>query len=451
MDDFARFAAALNRPVPRYTSYPTAPHFRPDFGTATYGGWLASTRPDARLSLYLHIPYCVQLCWYCGCHTRVASSYESVLRYRDALLTEVASLRRRLPEGPTVAQIHWGGGTPTVLRPDDFRRIDEALKSAFNVDTDAEIAVEIDPRTLDDAMVATLSAAGVNRVSFGVQDFDPRVQAAINRIQSFAATRDAVARLRDAGVRSVNLDLLYGLPLQTEASLRQTIDLAVGLEPDRIALFGYAHVPWMKAHQRLIRDEDLPGPGQRWAQAGAAAASLAAAGYEAVGIDHFARPHDALACAARAGTLRRNFQGYTTDAASHLIGFGASAISSFPAGYAQNAANVKEWLERIESGRLATVRGFALSADDRLRGEIIERLMCDLSVDLDSVTARHRTDMGAIVDALPALQELVREGIATFSGQRVGIAAGARPLARLVAAAFDTYLAAGRARHSVAV
>jgi oxygen-independent coproporphyrinogen-3 oxidase len=452
MDDpVTRFAAALNRPVPRYTSYPTAPHFRSDFGASAYAAWLAAIPPESDISLYVHVPYCVQLCWYCGCHTRVASSYDSVLRYRDALLTEIAAVGRRLPGGPKVTQIHWGGGTPTVLRPDDFRRIDEALKSTFTVAADAEIAVEIDPRSLGDDMVSVLAAAGVNRVSFGVQDFNPRVQAAINRIQSYATTRGAVDRLRSAGVQSVNLDLLYGLPLQTEASVRETIDLTLDLQPDRLALFGYAHVPWMKSHQRLIKDDELPGPGQRWAQATAAAAALAAGGYMPVGIDHFARPHDALARAARDGTLHRNFQGYTTDAAPHLIGLGASAISRVPQGYAQNQSNVREWLERIEAGQLGTARGLGLDAEDRLRADIIERVMCDLTVDLDAVTAAHGTDSRAVADAFPALEALARDGIATLAGARVGVTAEARLLARLVAAAFDTYLAAGRARHSVAV
>lgn len=450
-DPATRFAAALGRQVPRYTSYPTAPHFRAEPGPALHADWLAAVAPGSRLSLYLHIPYCAQLCWYCGCYTRVAGSYESVARYRDAVLTEIAAVRRRLPGWPRVGQIHWGGGTPTVLRPDDFRRIDDALKAAFELAPDAELAVEIDPRTLTDEMVAVLSAAGVNRVSFGVQDFNPRVQAAINRVQSFATTRDAIGRLRDAGVRSVNLDLLYGLPLQTRESVRETIDLTLRLSPDRIALFGYAHVPWMKPHQRLIREDDLPGPAERWAQARIAADALVAAGYEPVGIDHFARAGDALAEAARAGRLRRNFQGYTTDTASHLIGFGASAISSFPQGYVQNAANVKEWLERIEAGRLGTARALALDADDRLRADIIERLMCDLVVDLDIVTARHGTDPRAVSDAFPTLEALAQEGIATLDGARVGVAPAARPLARLVAAAFDIYLAAGQARHSAAV
>ncbi len=441
----------MARPVPRYTSYPTAPQFGSAVNETVFARWLTAIPAHAEISLYLHVPYCVQLCWYCGCHTRAATDYHAVARYRDALLAEIATVRRHIGHRARVTHLHWGGGTPTVLRAEDLKAIDSGLHSAFDVASDAEIAVEIDPRSLPDATVAALAECGVNRVSFGVQDFDPRVQAAIGRIQSFETTQSAVERLRRAGVTSVNIDLIYGLPLQTEESLRRTIRQAVDLGPDRIALFGYAHVPWMKKLQRMIREVDLPGPDARWAQARAAADLLAGLGYRAVGIDHFARPGDSLAEAAAAGTLRRNFQGYTTDAASYLIGLGASAISSLPAGYAQNAADVKAWLDRAETGRLATARGVALTDDDLLRRDAIERVMCDLAVDLDAVAARHGTDSRAFVDTFPTLRSLAEIGIATLDGPVVRVAAEARPLARLVAAAFDTYLDAGAGRHSAAV
>lgn len=443
--------AALARPVPRYTSYPPATHFSSAIGADAYGAWLAAIPADATLSLYLHVPYCARLCWYCACHTRVAGRYERVARFAAALPAEIAAVRARIPAAPRVTHVHWGGGTPTVLRPDDFARIHRALTDAFALDAGTEIAVEIDPRSLSDAMVAALAAAGVRRVSFGVQDFDPGVQAAINRIQPFAVTRAAVDKLRAAGVGSVNLDLVYGLPLQTVASLERTIRLALGLLPDRIALFGYAHVPWMKRHQRLIRAADLPGPEARWAQAQAAAAMIVDAGYAPIGIDHFARPDDALAKAAAAGRLRRNFQGYTADDATHLLGFGPSAISVLPQGYAQNAADIAVWLAAAEAGRLATARGIALDGDDRLRRDAIERVMCDLAVDLDAVARRHGRSAADLADALPALDALVRQGIVAPEGSVVRVRPEARALARLAAAAFDRHLAAGRGRHSVAV
>lgn len=445
------FGAALARPVPRYTSYPPANHFSPAVDARVHADWLAAVPADAVVSLYLHVPYCARLCWYCACHTGVANRYDTIARYRDALLAEIAAVRGHLGGCRQVAQVHWGGGTPTMLRPEDFLRIDRALKQAFAVDGTAEIAVEIDPRVLTDAMVEALAAAGVTRVSFGVQDFDPRVQAAINRRQSFDLTRDAVAKLRRKGIASVNLDLVYGLPLQTVASLRATIARTLELAPDRIALFGYAHVPWMKRHQRLIREADLPDAQARWDQARAAAAMIENARYRPVGIDHFALPGDGLARAAAAGRLHRNFQGYTTDEAPWLIGFGASAISAFPQGYAQNLADTGKWLERIEAGQLATARGLALDDDDRLRGDAIERLMCDLSVDLDAVARSHGRDAAAFAEALPALESLARQGFVSFDGTRIGLRPEARALARLAAAAFDAYLGAGRGRHCIAV
>lgn len=442
---------AASRPIPRYTSYPTAAQFTPRVDAATYGAWLAAVPDDAALSLYLHVPYCVQLCWYCACHTRVANRYEAILRYRDALLAEIAIVRGRIGRRARVAHIHWGGGTPTVLMPEDFVRIDRALREAFVVDADTEIAVEIDPRSLTDAMVTQLAASGVTRVSFGVQDFDDRVQAAINRLQSFAMTRAAVDKLRAAGIASINLDLVYGLPLQTEASLRRTIEQVLELRPDRVALFGYAHVPWMKSNQKLIREADLPGPEARWALSQLAAGMLAISGYALIGIDHFARPQDRLARAAASGRLHRNFQGYTADDAPYLIGFGASAIGALPQGYVQNDADVANWLARIETGQLATARGVALHEDDRLRRDVIERLMCDLAVDLDRIARGFGTTASAFAAEKAALAPFVRDGLVEIDGDRVHLTQRGRPLMRSVAAVFDRHLAASAARHSRAV
>jgi oxygen-independent coproporphyrinogen-3 oxidase len=447
----ARFAEAMTRQVPRYTSYPTAVQFSSAVGPEDYARWLADIQPDASLSLYLHVPFCAQLCWYCACHTRVVNGYDSIARYRDALAAEIAGVRRAIGRRADIRHIHWGGGTPTVLRAGDFRSLDAALRENFSVSTDAEIAVEIDPRRLDDDMVDALASAGVTRVSFGVQDFDQDVQAAINRHQSFELTRDAVERLGSAGVRSVNIDLVYGLPRQTEPSIAATVRKTIELRPDRIALFGYAHVPWLKSHQRLIREAELPDASDRWAQMTAAAMLLTGAGYRAIGIDHFALPEDDLARAAAGGRLHRNFQGYTTDDAPYLIGFGASAISSLSRGYAQNTADVAAWLGRIEAGGLATARGIALSAEDRLRNELIERLMCDLSVDVATVARRHDVHGDVLSDALPALDHLAQTGIVQVEGSVVRVPQEARPLARLAAAAFDGYLRSDQGRHSAAV
>lgn len=445
------FAAFQARPVPRYTSYPTAPQFSPEVGPDAVAGWLAEMPRAVPISLYLHVPYCVQLCWYCGCHTRVANRPERLTQYRDALVAEIATVRRQIGFRARAAHIHWGGGTPTVFPAADFAHVSEALAEAFEIGSETELAVEIDPRTVTDDMVAGLAAAGVSRVSFGVQDFDARVQAAINRIQPFEMTHEAVARLRAAGVRSINLDLIYGLPRQTVDSLRETIRLALALAPDRLALFGYAHVPWMKPHQKKIAEADLPGAEMRWAQAEAAREMLMEAGYVSVGIDHFARPADSLGRAAERGTLRRNFQGYTTDDAGTLIGLGASAISSFPAGYAQNAVDIRDWRESVMAGRLATARGVRLGPDDRLRRDAIERVMCDLSVDLEEVAARHGTDIAAFAESRRTLGDLARAGLVDVAGTVVRVRPEARSLTRVVAAAFDAYLGGGRGRHSAAV
>jgi len=447
----SEFAAFQSRPVPRYTSYPTALQFTPAVGPEVFAGWLAAIPVAAPVSLYLHIPYCQQLCWYCGCHTRIANGRDRLVRYRDSLAAEIATVRRHIGFPAGVSHIHWGGGTPTILTAEDFAALNQALGDAFAIGPDAEVAVEIDPRTLSDDVIAALAAARVSRVSFGVQDFDARVQAAINRIQPYEQTRDAVARLRSAGVASVNLDLIYGLPLQSVATIRETIGRALELAPDRLALFGYAHVPWMKPHQKMIREADLPGPEARWAQARAAAQMLVDAGYVAVGIDHFARPGDSLAQAAACGALRRNFQGYTTDKAEYLIGFGASAISAGPSGYAQNLTAIRDWNDRVGAGRLATARGVAFGSDDRLRADTIERLMCDLAVDLSDVAARHGVAVEAFRGSRAALDRLSRAGIVDVAGPVVRVRPDARPLARVVAAAFDAYLAAGAGRHSAAV
>lgn len=447
-----RFATALARPVPRYTSYPTAPQFGAGVSPQTYADWLGGLPPETPVSAYLHVPYCQQLCWYCGCHTRVSSGEETLRRYCDALVGEIRLVAETIgPRRQPVKRIHWGGGTPTTLEPQELRRIHEVLAGAFDIAPDSEIAVEIDPRTLTQPMVDTLAAIGTSRVSFGVQDFDPAVQAAINRIQPFDMTRSAVDRLRAAGIGSVNLDLVYGLPLQTEESVRHTVGQALALAPERIALFGYAHVPWLKRHQSLIKESELPGPEERWRQAQAAAAILTEAGYRQIGIDHFALPGDRLAQAATEGRLHRNFQGYTDDESEYLIGLGASAISSFPAGYAQNTADVRQWLSAIERGALATARGTIVSDDDRVRRAIIERLMCDLRVDLRKVVGLPTPIGPLLAEARPGLQQLERLGIVSLSGPVIEVAPEARSLARIVAAAFDAYLATGQGRHSAAV
>jgi oxygen-independent coproporphyrinogen-3 oxidase len=441
--------ARFDRPVPRYTSYPTAPHFHPGIDGAAYRGWLEALGGDSSLSLYLHVPFCQQLCWYCGCHTKLARRYEPVADYVALLEAEIGLVAEALPAGLPVRQVHWGGGTPTVLTAADFARLSEALRRRLGAGS-AEVAVEVDPRTLTRAMATTLGRCGVVRASLGVQDFSPRVQQAINRVQSFADTAQAVDRLRQAGIASINLDLMYGLPHQSIADVVETVDLAVRLAPDRLALFGYAHVPWMKKHMRLIDEAALPDGAARFAQAEAAAARLAEHGYRRIGLDHFARPEDDMARALAAGALRRNFQGYTVDEGDVLIGLGASAIGSLPQGYVQNAVPLNLYGEAIAAGRLATARGIALAPEDRLRRAVIERLMCDLAVDLDAVAGTPGA-AARFAAELEALRGMAAEGLVEIAGPRVTVTEAGRPLVRTVCAAFDAYLGRGAARHSRAV
>ncbi|HWM49349.1 MAG TPA: oxygen-independent coproporphyrinogen III oxidase [Xanthobacteraceae bacterium] len=449
MHDSLAFAG---RNVPRYTSYPTAPHFTADVTADTYAGWLAALAPAQRLSLYLHVPYCTNLCLYCGCHTKVMRRQDPLEQYAKLLMREIA-LAGRAAGSRSVQYIHWGGGTPSILGPDRLRHVTDALAAHFDLAQIDEHAIELDPRHLPPALVRGLAAIGINRVSLGVQEFTPRVQEAIGRVQPYALVRKGVEALREAGLTRINFDLMYGLPLQTTDDIKRTVELACGLAPDRVALFGYAHVPWFKARQRLIDAAALPGLTARIAQAEVAAQALAAHGYVAIGLDHFARPDDSLAIAARERRLHRNFQGYTTDAADALIGFGVSAIGRLPQGYAQNVADVGNYARAIESGRLATARGFAFAGEDRLRAHVIEALMCNLAVDLDAAIDAVPTP-GAnpnFAAELAELAPLAARGLVTIDGHRITVTEAGRPFVRLVAAAFDAYLTAAPARHSVAV
>lgn len=440
------------KPVPRYTSYPTAPHFRPEIGPETYRRWLGAIGEGSPLSLYLHVPFCERLCRYCGCHTKITRRYDPISAYVEALLAEIGLVGAAIGGRPQLRHLHWGGGTPTILSPADFRRLAAAIGERFERASGAEHAIEIDPRTLEPEMVDALAEAGVTRASLGVQDVNPEIQVAIDREQPVAVTALAVERLRAAGIARINLDLMYGLPGQTEAHVVETIDQMAALAPDRLALFGYAHVPWMKTHQRLIDEAALPDLSERLRQIAAAAERLARHGYVAVGLDHYARPDDPLAQAQGEARLRRNFQGYTDDAAPALIGLGASAIGSLAGGYVQNAPPINVYEERVAAGELATARGLALSDEDRLRRDIIEQLMCTLAVDLDQVAAAHGRTEAGFEPELQSLASFAAAGLIAIDDRRIAVPDAARPLIRTVCAVFDQYLSdGGPARHSAPV
>ncbi|MGH2342953.1 oxygen-independent coproporphyrinogen III oxidase [Segnochrobactraceae bacterium EtOH-i3] len=439
--------------VPRYTSYPTAPHFSAAVGPAVYGDWLAELGrgPETALSLYLHVPFCRDLCAYCGCHTKATHREEPVRAFAAVLLEEIALVGRRIGRPLPVSHIHWGGGTPSMLPADCLRAVVARLKEYFIFRPDMEHAIELDPRLVDERLVETLAEVGITRASLGVQDVEPQVQAAIHRVQPLAQVERAVALLRGAGITALNFDLIYGLPHQTAETVRRTAECAADLAPDRLAVFGYAHVPWMKANQKLIDEAALPGAVARIALEEIMRDTLMARGYRPVGIDHFVRPDDPMAEQAVAGTLRRNFQGYTTDAAPALIGFGPSSIGRLPMGYAQNVPDTGGWERLVMAGEPPIVRGHAFSDEDRLRAAVIERLMTDFAVDTDAVAADLALPAELLGDWRPALERVVEDGIAEVTGPEVRVTPRGRPVARVVAAAFDAYLATGKARHSVAV
>ncbi|WP_372619435.1 oxygen-independent coproporphyrinogen III oxidase [Falsiroseomonas sp.] len=443
-DPRARLEAYARQNLPRYTSYPTAPHFGP-MAEATYRGWLAAIQPGDTLSLYLHIPFCKELCWYCGCHTAITRSQARLSHYAAGLVRETGLLAAALPVRPPVVSLHLGGGTPSAIGARGLGEVMAALREAFAFRADAELSVELDPRTLEDDAVALLGRAGFNRASLGVQDMDEGVQRLIGRIQPREMVESAVTRLRGAGIQAINFDLMYGLPGQDTRHVAASARFAAEMGADRVAVFGYAHVPWMKPHQKAIAEDMLPDVLARMEQAEAAERALLEAGYVAIGLDHFARPEDPMAVASRAGVLRRNFQGYTTDRAPVLLGLGASAIGALPQGYAQNLPDERAWLAAVEGGHLPVARGLELTEDDRIRRAIIEAVMCDLQLDLQRVPAL------VWESAVPRLAPLLRDGLARLEDGRLLVTEAGRRFVRHVAACFDARLAAAAARHSAAV
>lgn len=426
--------------LPRYTSYPTAPHFSAAVDAKSYAGWLKELTAGTTASLYLHVPFCRSMCWYCGCHTTVALRNGPIVDYLAALRGEIALVAERLSAPLDVRHVHFGGGTPTILDPQDFVALVALLRQHFGLHPTAEIAVEIDPRRLEPSMIAALAEAGVNRASLGVQSFDPAVQKAINRIQSVEQTAAVVTGLRGAGIAAVSFDLIYGLPRQTLQSCLDTVEQCLAMRPDRFSIFGYAHVPEFKKHQRRIITAELPDGEARHEQAEAMAQRLVSAGYVRIGLDHFALPDDPMARALVQGGLHRNFQGYTTDRCEALIGFGASAIGRLPQGYVQNEVVIGRYAERIADSALPTARGYRLTAEDRLRAELIERVMCDLTVDIDAVCARHQADPSILESSFQRLGQLSQEGVVRLDGHRVSLPDEARLLVRKVASAFDAHL-----------
>lgn len=431
--------------APRYTSYPTAPHFNASVDGGVFTRWLSELAPDASLSLYLHTPYCREMCWYCGCHAFAVKRDEPIADFVEALGAEIDLIAAATP-ARRVIEIHWGGGTPNILSSERFEALVKRVGARFDFSSLERHAVEIDPRLLTEAQARAFARCGVNRVSLGVQDLDARVQAGIGRVQPFAVVARAATLLRDAGIGALSFDLMYGLPHQTPSSVRRAAEQTASLAPQRFSVFGYAHVPWFKSRQRLMDEAALPGTEARFELAEAIRRTLVECGYVAIGYDHYARVDDPLAVAARAGNLERNFQGFVETQANALIGLGPSAISTLPQGYAQNSPEVGAWRAAVLGGALATQRGVDLSDEDRWRRDLIMTLLCRFEVDLSRYGGRTRFG-----GELALLGPLLRDGVAIVDGQRLGIPETMRPLARLVAQAFDAYRDVGVARHSRAV
>lgn len=439
------------KPVPRYTSYPTAPHFSADVGPSHVERWLKALDQSSSLSLYAHIPFCDTLCWFCGCHTRHTLQYKPIAAYLEVLKQEIVQVGDLVHSAARVTNLHFGGGSPTILNATDLKVVIDAFKTNFRFDADAEIAFEIDPRDMTDEKLDALAEAGMNRVSIGVQDFDPDVQAAINRFQGVEETRHVIDGARARGVRSVNVDALYGLPRQTLERVLSTIRQITEMRPDRIALFGYAHVPWMKKHMNMINAAELPSAMERFEQARAAAELLVSLGYERIGFDHFALPSDSMAGAARDARLKRNFQGYTDDPATALIGFGASSISEFPQGYAQNAPATGDYMRRVRAGELSTVRGYKLLPDDRMRKAFIEQLLCHFAVHAVPFTEEFGDAARSLFGEAMLYAQGNTDGICTWKDGVFSVTEKGRPFVRTIAAQFDAFLNVGAARHSIAV
>ena len=448
-----------DRPGPRYTSYPAAPHFRDDFRGARYRDLLTSSAGSGvPLSLYVHVPFCSKRCFFCGCHVKIARDHSRGKIYLPAIEREMQHAAEAC--GATdreVVQVHWGGGTPTFLPPEDLTALADMIRRHFHLSKTSEIGLEVDPRECSDQHLDALEAAGFNRISLGVQDLDPKVQAAMNRIQPLEMTRSVIDGARRRGMSSVNVDLIYGLPLQTPGSFAHTLDQVVEeLDPDRLAIFNFAYLPAMLPHQRVINPESVPGPEEKLTLLETAVEKLTEAGYIFIGMDHFARPEDPLSQALKEGSLTRNFQGYSTCGATDLLAFGVSAISQVAGGYAQNEKEIPDYQRRLGSSNgdggtdqdiaddnagFATARGLELDAEDELRRDVIMTLMCTFRLRKRDIEERHGIDFDAhFGDALEALEPMAEDGLLEIRPDRLEVLPLGRLLIRNLAMTFDAYL-----------
>ena len=436
-----------DRPGPRYTSYPTADRFVEAFDRKAYANWLGKRNiggVNLALSLYVHLPFCNTICYYCGCNKVITKDRGRSSKYIDYLGKELA-LVSRLLEGPRrIEQLHWGGGTPTFLSNDEMSELMAMLHAHFDFDPNGEYAIEIDPRSVNDSTFETLGKLGFNRASLGVQDFDPEVQKAVNRIQPPEMTEQAILAARAHGMKSVNIDLIYGLPKQTVMSFKKTLERTVALAPDRIALYSYAHLPTVFKPQRRIVEADLPTPEAKLQVLTLAIRHLSEAGYVYIGMDHFARPEDELNIARRQGRLHRNFQGYSTRSECDLLAFGVSAISKIGPTYAQNVRTLDEYYDRLDHDELPVLRGIELSPDDIVRRAVIQALMCQFQVSIESIDVAYLIDFKRyFAEELALLRDYEQDGLVTVDEQWITVTPKGRLLVRAIGIVFDRYLRQG--------
>ena len=435
--------------VPRYTSYPTAPHFSDATGAGDVEGWHKALDPSQPISLYVHVPFCRRLCWFCACRTQGTTTAAPVAAYVETLKTELYLLKSRIPNGLQIGHLHWGGGTPTLLEAGMITDLSAAIHDLAPFSAGYEFSVEVDPNEIDDARLDALAAAGMNRASIGVQDFDPAIQETIGRIQSYETTKAAVDGLRARGIRSLNADILYGLPGQTPAKIAESVHKLLTLSPDRVALFGYAHVPWMARRQNMIPTDELPRPEERLDLFNMARDLFVANDYAEIGIDHFAKKGDGLEVALRTGKLRRNFQGYTDDKCPTMVGVGASSIAKYPHGFAQNHPSTSKYQASVRAGILPIAKGHRFTNEDHLRGRIIEALMCDFRVEAAELANGHGLSQAGF-DAFAKSLDAEFPDMIGVSKERIVIVDEARPLTRMIARHFDAYDMT-QAKHSSAV
>lgn len=435
---------------PRYTSYPTADRFTEAFTAGHYVNAIHArnhSRPDQPLSLYVHLPFCNSICYYCACNKVITKDHARSAKYVRYVGREIRTVGGMLEGVPPVQQLHWGGGTPTFLAEEEMATLMGTLRDTFAIDARAEVSIEVDPRKVDAQMVGFLGSLGFNRISVGIQDFDPAVQLAVNRVQSEAETRAVIDAARARGFTSVNVDLIYGLPRQTTAGFSATLDKVIDAAPDRVALYSYAHVPHLFKPQRRINEAELPSPEAKLAILALAIEKLGAAGYVYIGMDHFAKPGDELAVAQRERKLHRNFQGYSTKPDCDLLAFGISAIGKVGTVYVQNVKTLDEYYDRLDAHALPVMRGVELDADDVLRRDVIQKLMCDFELDLVAVGAQYGIRYGEYFGAeLLALVPLLADGLLEVSSDMIKVTPRGRLLVRSIAMVFDRHLREARER-----